>query len=547
MLQQNINTCNSIIGAPNYDIGHVFSTGGGGVAYLSCVCGSNKAGGVTGSGNPVGDPFDIDYVAHEMGHQYGGRHTQNNSCNRDNQSSYEPGSASTIMGYAGICSPNVQSNSDDYFHINSILLMSNFITGTGNSCATVTTTGNGQPTADAGPNYVIPRSTYFVLTGQGSDPDNDPLTYCWEQYDRQIAIQPPLPTNTQGPAFRSLDPTPSPLRYFPNLDAIVNNKDLQKAMAEAHDMSLWFSSTPFSESPDVQMGLSMAELDQDALKDNYVHGYMDFLPGKIEGKARLFLQPKLSKDLDKLFNDKVSTDFSKYIPNDQVSMLLVNAINIKGIDEVLSARSQSKGFLDFSLKQYDLSVKDFREAFGGDIALAAVGQEGSDRRIGMFATKVLDKKVAQKFIDKAMEGGALEKEPGDVYKLTGNFSGTGNFSVTFDDNSPRLLIRDDILFITGDEMWIEKIQAGGFPRGERIKGERADRLNDHLFYAFFDGKGLVSFNKESADLSVKDTEIKATRGEVSMTVRMNDEKTNALKAMFESAERKYEEERREIQ
>lgn len=330
-------------------------------------------------------------------------------------------------------------------------------------------------------------------------------------------------------------------------ESITNNKDLQKAMAEAHDMSLWFSTTPFSESPDIQMGLSMAEMDKEALKDNYVHGYMDFLQGKIEGKARLFLQPKLSKDLDKFFNDKVSTDFSKYIPNDQVSMLLVNAINIKGIDEVLSARSQSKGFLEFSLKQYDLNVKDFREAFGGDIALAAVGQEGSDRRIGLFATNVLDKAVAQKFIDKAVEGGALEKEPGDVYKLTGNFSGTGNFTVTFDDNSPRLLIRDNILFITGDEMWIEKIQAGGFPRGERIKGERADRLNDHLFYAFFDGKGLVSLNKESADLPVKDTEIKATRGEVNMTVRMKDEKTNALKAMFESAERKYEEERREIQ
>ncbi|MFZ2899185.1 MAG: DUF4836 family protein [Saprospiraceae bacterium] len=330
-------------------------------------------------------------------------------------------------------------------------------------------------------------------------------------------------------------------------ESIVNNKDLQKAMAEAHDMSLWFSTTPFSESPDIQMGLSMAELDQDALKDNYVHGYMDFLPGKIEGKARLFLQPKLSKDIDKLFNDKVATDFSKYIPNDQVSMLLVNAISIKGIDEVLSARSQSKGFLEFSMKEYDLTIKDFREAFGGDIALAAIGQKGSDSRIGLFATNILDKAAAQKFIDKAVEGGALEKEPGDVYKLTGYFSGTGNFTVTFDDNSPRLLIRDNILFITGDEMWIEKIQAGGFPKGERIKGDRADRMNDHLFYAFFDGKGLVSFNKESADLSVKDTEIRATRGEVNMTVRMNDEKTNALKAMFESAERKYEEEKREIQ
>ena len=229
MLSENISTCNSIIGSGNYDIGHVYSTGGGGVAYLQSPCGSLKAGGVTGQGAPVGDPFDVDYVAHEMGHQYGGNHTQNNSCNRASSAAYEPGSASTIMGYAGICAPNLQSNSDDHFHNHSINEMIAFtVNGGGNSCAVKTSTGNTIPTVSAGPDgLVVPISTPLELTASGSDADGDALTYNWEQYDLgpATASGDNNLTNPSGnqPIFRSFSSTSSPTRTLPRIPDLVNN------------------------------------------------------------------------------------------------------------------------------------------------------------------------------------------------------------------------------------------------------------------------------------------------------------------------------------
>jgi hypothetical protein len=225
MLSQNISTCNSIIGAANYDIGHVFSTGGGGVAFLRSVCNSNKAGGVTGLNSPIGDFFYVDFVSHEMGHQFGGNHTQNNNCQRAFPASVETGSGSTIMGYAGICSPNVQNTSDDYFGAWSIQEMWNHISSGSGQCAIQTPTGNLPPTADAGPNVTIPKSTPFILKGIATDPDGgNVLSHCWEQMNPQAGTMPPVSTSTEGPMFRTIDPLPNPERYMPNLSTILTGQ-----------------------------------------------------------------------------------------------------------------------------------------------------------------------------------------------------------------------------------------------------------------------------------------------------------------------------------
>lgn len=215
--------CDTVIGDANYDIGHVFSTQGGGIASLNSPCSSgNKARGVTGIGTPMGDPYDIDYVAHEMGHQYGANHPQNNNCNRSN-ASIEPGSASSIMGYAGICPPNVQNNSDDYFNGFSIIEMWTGINN--NDCAPKSNTNNEAPIVNAGPNYSIPHSTPFILKGNAADPNTaNQLSYCWEQMDTTPAIMPPAASATAGPLFRTLDPVEAKDRYMPALTTVLNNQ-----------------------------------------------------------------------------------------------------------------------------------------------------------------------------------------------------------------------------------------------------------------------------------------------------------------------------------
>ena len=179
------------IGSANFDIGHTFSTGGGGLAYLGVVCtSSSKARGITGSPSPVGDPYDIDYVAHEMGHQFSGNHTFNaitGSCagNRNGSTAVEPGSGVTIMGYAGICTGNdLASHSIPNFHAVSYDEIVNFTnSGSGNSCPVITATGNHPPVVTLTGNYIIPMSTPFVLTGSATDQDGDKLYYSWEETD----------------------------------------------------------------------------------------------------------------------------------------------------------------------------------------------------------------------------------------------------------------------------------------------------------------------------------------------------------------------------
>ncbi|WP_312306275.1 reprolysin-like metallopeptidase [Chryseobacterium sp.] len=221
-------TISARIPLSDYDMGHLVDRRNGtGVAGVGVICGNRKAAGYTAANFPEGSTFDIDYVAHEMGHQLGAGHSYTYRSSQADQK-VEPGSGSTIMSYAGITggSNDVQFNVGDYYHTNSITQIKNKINSI--VCGINTPFANPAPNISAGADYTIPISTPFVLTATTTDGNIASYTYTWEQADQAAAAQlganntsAAYPTKPTGPTFRSLSPVTTPTRYFPDFNKVL--------------------------------------------------------------------------------------------------------------------------------------------------------------------------------------------------------------------------------------------------------------------------------------------------------------------------------------
>ncbi len=209
----------SIFGAGTYDMtqGISIRPGYAGRSFrpLFCYEGWTGQSAITGQ-DPFANLFDIKVMAHEIGHTLGCTHTQDTG-NRVPATAYEPTVGWTIMTSPG----DPASFGDAFFHVGNIEQMATTLSSApeGGVCEHLTPTGNTPPSVEAGPDFTIPRSTPFVLTGSGSDPDaGDPLTYTWDEMDHATLANDPV----NGPLFRWRPPTASPTRFFPALSTVLS-------------------------------------------------------------------------------------------------------------------------------------------------------------------------------------------------------------------------------------------------------------------------------------------------------------------------------------
>ena len=227
-----------IIGTENYDVGILLTKGLYGLAYFSSVCDpAIKGSSCIGLPEPVGDAFHVNLVTHELGHQFGAKHTFNSPLGlcterRDGWTSFEPGTGSTIMSYASLpCEgDSFQPRHDEYFHSESIKQILDFVKSASASCAQVTQGTNSAPEVNAGPEYTIPTGTPFELSASATDAENDTIYYTWEQRDLGPARALTQPDDGLGPLFRSFSPSTNASRIFPRLELILASTNAPEEM-----------------------------------------------------------------------------------------------------------------------------------------------------------------------------------------------------------------------------------------------------------------------------------------------------------------------------
>lgn len=226
--------CVNELGNNGFDVGHLAIWGNlGGTAFLGVACKTNSKGGAYSSANSSVTTLWVDYISHELGHQFGSEH--NFSAQECGTSAsnfrYEPGEGSSIMSYANTCNKEVRyaSSSDPYFHYASITQIQNYIFLNG-TCATTTNSGNSSdPVVNAKKDITIPKQTPFVLVGSASDA-NDPstqLSYNWLQYDGNGPETTGTPdcSAISSPLFKYIPPVNANFRSFPNEKEVLAGKN----------------------------------------------------------------------------------------------------------------------------------------------------------------------------------------------------------------------------------------------------------------------------------------------------------------------------------
>ena len=317
--------------------------------------------------------------------------------------------------------------------------------------------------------------------------------------------------------------------------SVATNDDLKKCFAKKADVISWFSSDAMADMDKGDMGMAMAAagFSSEMMKDNYAHSYLNFEKGEIESESQYSINDKISAEFKHLLKDEVDTDFSKYLPAENLMFAFSGALDMRGIKMILDKKGMS-GMADYQIKEFGLSTEGLSKTFDGDFMVSGYGVEGQKNPSILLVTKINDKENFQKILDLGMEYRMLTEAGNGVYNIRGAIDRRLG-------KQPQIMMSGDMVFIGDATNSISAIQSGDWMKKSMVGKEVKNVVTDNVMGAFVNFATMGDFMGKGTDWSgMEDGFLRMDRDDASLKIEMKDKKSNSLKSLFEMLNRAYE-------
>ncbi|MEM6725290.1 MAG: DUF4836 family protein, partial [Bacteroidota bacterium] len=360
-----------------------------------------------------------------------------------------------------------------------------------------------------------------------ADDENEEFGMAWN--DEVLFIGARFSDDMDRPAGPLLD------EFFAKKQSSIAKNSAWKALsAEDHDIAQFVNFDPIFEAMEDELSTQLAlfGIEEKDLKDNYITAFTDFKNGEVYSETGYFLQPALTKDINMFFKDEVKTDFAKYVPNNGQMAYMTFGLDIRGVEQVLKEKGML-GLANMQMAQLGLTSEDLSKGFGGDIMLS-VHLEGEDSGFGLFGMDIKDREIFNKFLELGEQFGALSKESDDQYIINNTSNALGEL-IRFDptaEGDARLVIKDNILFVTDRKDVYTTILEGGFDGDAAMDKSIHNEISDNLWGLKMVFEPIEAMIKEELPgFNLESVKATTTKKKSETALYMKNKEENILKSL----------------
>ncbi len=333
--------------------------------------------------------------------------------------------------------------------------------------------------------------------------------------------------------------------------SIAQNSNLTKFLRENHDLSLWMGSDAYANRlyNSMQRQMVLMGIGKDDLKDNYINAYADFEDGAIVSKADYILKNVLTKDINMVLGNEVKTDFSAYMPAENLGTAMSFRVDFKGLQQLLKEKGFG-GLVNMGLSEYGLNTEDFGETFDGDVMIAAYDNGTEKTPSSLAIMSISDTERLDKFIELGEKINMLSKNDDGTYEMRGTsgmldkMADESKRPRRFSEGTPNatLLIKEDKIFITDRADIIDQLKSGKYARSAQVKGNAADVLSGNIFGMYVDASKMSGMSEDLDGRYIKDMKVTTGNKKSDMIINMLNENQNSLKTLTEMLNEQYKKE-----